>query len=133
MLEILKHMLGRVYLMAYTRLNPLKDSFSYSGTATATNSITTLKNSGMLDGTWLVYAMVWPTGGKCYGLAMPLVRLDFWPDDGQAQSQSVGNYHNNRLLQGRDDAARDILPDKHGNWLEIQRHTSGVTPLGVVA
>ena len=54
--------------MAYTRLNPLKDSFSYSGTATATNIIATLKNAGMLDGTWLICAIVWPTASDSTGL-----------------------------------------------------------------
>jgi hypothetical protein len=54
--------------MAYTRLNPLKDSFSYSGTATATNSIVILKNAGMLDGTWLVCAIIWPTAANATDL-----------------------------------------------------------------
>ena len=47
--------------MTYTRLNQLKDSFVYSGTATATNSIKTLKDAGMLEGTWIVCAIIWPS------------------------------------------------------------------------
>lgn len=44
--------------MSYTRLNPVKDYFKYSGTATVTNSIQTLKDVGTLAGTWVVTAKV---------------------------------------------------------------------------
>ena len=44
--------------MGYTRLNPILDSFDYTGTATVSNSVQLLKSAGTLAGTWLIFASV---------------------------------------------------------------------------
>lgn len=50
--------------MSYTRLNPdagVGTTFAYTGTGTATTSVTTLKDLGTLSGVWIVSASIMKT------------------------------------------------------------------------
>ena len=67
---------------------------------------------------------------KFDGLAMPFERLVFGVDDGQEQPNAIGYHRDNCHLPKRNDAVRDILPDKHGNRLEIQRRAHRLTIAG---